>query len=107
MKFRFLTKTYKNRQFDYNPMYYDERKERLEVKKRQYEKMENGELSAEERTSILRENIRGEWSRTEIRKNAKSSSNIRVFVLIVIIIALGYLVFNGVDQVETVVTRLW
>jgi hypothetical protein len=88
-------------------MYYDERKERLDAKKRQYEKMENGELSSEERTSILRENIRSEWSRTEIRKSAKSSSNIRVFVLIVIIVALGYLVFNGMDQVETVVTRLW
>ncbi|NRA10682.1 MAG: hypothetical protein HRT57_01850 [Crocinitomicaceae bacterium] len=107
MKFRFLTKTYKNRQFDYNPMYYDERKQKLEAKKRQYERMESGEMTREERTSILRENIRGEWSRTEIRKSAKSSSNIRVFVLVIIIVALGYLVFNGVDQVETVVTRLW
>lgn len=88
-------------------MYYDERQELLKAKKRQYERMENGELSSEERTSILRDNIRSEWSRTEIRKSAKSSSNIRVFVLVVVIVALGYLIFNGLDQVETVVTRLW
>lgn len=33
MKFRFLNKTIQNQRFNYNPMYYDERKERLNRKR--------------------------------------------------------------------------
>lgn len=107
MKFQFLSKTYKNRRFDYNPMYYDERKERLEAKKKQFTKLENGEMSDEERKSMFRENMRGEWSRSETRKRGRSSANLRTIILIVLILALGYFIFNGVDQVETVVNKLW
>ena len=60
MKFRFLNKTFENRQFDYSPRYYDARKERLERKKVQYRKLENNELSSEERRLIFRDNMREE-----------------------------------------------
>lgn len=107
MKFQFLTKTYKNRQFDYSPLHYDERKERLEAKKKLYDKIESGELTNEARKSIFRDSIRGEWSRSETRKRATASSNLRIILLIGLILALGYFVFFGVDQVDTIVTNLW
>lgn len=107
MKFQFLTKTYKNRQFDYSPLHYDERKERLEAKKKLYEKLESGELSDEARKTAFRDNIRGEWSRSETRKRAKATSNLRIIILILLILGLGYFVFFGIDQVDTIVTNLW
>ncbi len=107
MKFRFLNKTIENRQFDYSPMYYDERKERLNRKKKEYAKLENENLSDSERTEIFRNNLKEGWSRAEYRSSQQKSSNIRVLILIGLIVALGYFIFNGVDEVDTVVTKLW
>ena len=107
MKFQFLSKTYRNRQFDYSPMYYDERKERLKAKKKQFDALESGEITDEERRSMFRDNIRGEWSRSETRKKARSTSNLRIVMLVVLILALGYFMFFGIDQVDTVVKNLW
>ena len=107
MKIRFLNNNISARKFDYNAMYYDERKERLAAKKEQFAKLENGEISDEERRSMLRESMRSEWSRSEIRQKANRSANLRTLILIVIIVALGYFVFYGVDQVDTIVNNLW
>lgn len=103
----FLSKTVANRKFDYQPMYYNERKERLKAKAEQYKRVENGDLSDEERKSIFRDNMRGEWSRSEVRSKQRSTSNFRIIILILIILALGYFIFNGVDQVDTIVEKLY
>lgn len=107
MRFRFLNRTIENRQFDYTPMYYDARKEQLNKKREFYRKVESGELTIEERKSLLRENFRNEFSRSNYRKNANRASNIRILILIAVLLALGYFVFNGVDEVDTVVKKLW
>lgn len=107
MKFRFLNNTLQNKRFDYNPRYYDDRKEALTQKKEYYEKLRSGELSDEERRTKLRDNFRGELSRGEYRQGQNRSANIRVLVLIVALTALGYLIFNGVDEVDTIVNNLW
>ena len=107
MMFRFINNTLKNRKYDYTPMYYDERKRRLEAKKVQFEKLENGEMSDDVRRSMFRDNIRNEWSRTEYRKKANAAASLRTIILIVVILALGYFIFFGVDQVDTIVNNLW
>ena len=107
MKFRFINNTLKNRRYDYTPMYFDERKERLEAKKKQYARMENGEMTDEERRAIFKTNMRNEWSRAEYRKKVRSNANLRTFILVVVIVALGYFIFNGVDQGGTIVINLW
>lgn len=107
MKIKFLNNTARNQRFQYNPMYYDERKIRLAQKKKQYSELESSDLSDERRTEIFRDNIKGEWNRTQYRKSQNHSSNIRVLLLIGAILALGYFVFNGVDEVDTVVKKLW
>ena len=107
MRFQFLNNTLQNRRFDYNPRYYDERKESLAQKKEYYEKMKSGELSDDERRSAFRDNFKSELSRGEYRQGQNRSSNIRVIVLIVVIVALGYFVLNGLDGVDTIVNKLW
>lgn len=107
MKLRFLNKTIQNKRFDYTPMYYDERKERLERKKEQYKRAEDGTISEEERRSIFKENMQSEWSRSKIRQEHTRSSNLRTIFLICLILGLGYIIFNSVDEVDTVVNKIW
>lgn len=107
MKFRFLNKTFENRQFDYTPMHYDERKERLDLKKEQYRKIKTSELSDDDRKQMLKERMHSEWSGTEFRQTARKNANMRTIVLVVLIVALGYFIFNGVDEVDTVVKKVF
>ncbi len=107
MKFRFLNNTLENKRFDYNPRYYDERKESLVQKKEYYEKIQSGELSDNERRAKFRENFKGELSRGEYRQGQNRSANIRVILLIIVLTALGYFIFNGLDDVDSVVNNLW
>lgn len=107
MKLKFLNKTIQNKRFEYAPMYYSERKERLERKKEQYAKMEEGELSENERRKFFKDNMRQEWSRSKVRQVHNRAANIRTLILIVLIVGLGYFIFNGLDDVDTVVKKLW
>ncbi|HIP31216.1 MAG TPA: hypothetical protein EYG86_00495 [Crocinitomicaceae bacterium] len=107
MKIRFLNKTVSHQRYQYNPRYYDERKERLRAKKKQYEELEKSDVSDDRRKEIFKENLQGEWSRAQHRQNTNRTSNFRVMLLIVIILVLGYFIFNGVDEVDTVVKKLW
>jgi Ca2+/H+ antiporter len=107
MKLKFLNKTIENTRFQYNPLYYDERKEKLKQKKEQYRKIENNEMSDEERRKMFRENLHDGWSRAHYRQTEKKSSNYRIIILIVLILVLGYFVFNGVDHIDKVITKIW
>lgn len=107
MKIQFLSKTFKNKRFDYSPLYYDERKERLELKKKEIEAMDSQNLSEEDRKSILRSNMQSTWTRSHNAQKQKKSANLRVLLLIGVLLALGYFIFNGVNQVDTVVKKLW
>ena len=106
MEFRFLNKKMRHKRFDYSPMYYDERKERLDLKKAEYEKLDNEELSSEERQAILRQNMQNTGSRSQHASKAKSTSNIRIVILIAIILVLGYFIFSGLDEVDVVVKKI-
>lgn len=107
MRFKFLNNTLQNRRFDYTPMYYDERKERLENKKRQFEKINNGELNDDERRQMFKESMRNEWSRTEIRQSHTRSANLRTILLIGLILALGYFIFYGLEDIDSIVKKIW
>lgn len=106
MQFKFLKNNIQNRSFDYAPMYYDERKEKLELKKKQYERLKDSNLTTEERQQLLRNNMREGWSRAAYRQQVTSASNLRILLLIGLLVALGYFIFNGVDEVDTVVKKL-
>jgi hypothetical protein len=107
MKIRFLNSNTEHKRFGYSPIYYDERKQKLAQKREQFKRLESGEISDEERREMLRGNLRNEYSRADYRQKEQRSSNIRIIILIVVLLGLGYLVFNGVDEVDTVVNKLW
>ena len=107
MKIKFLNKTIENQRFNYNPRYYDERKEQLASKKKLFKELDDKDTSGERRKEIFRDSIKGEYSRAQYRNNEKRTSNYRILLLILIIVTLGYFVFNGVDEVDTVVKKLW
>jgi len=92
------------KRFSFYTRFYDERKERLELKKKQYQDLENA--TEEERKAIFREQMRDSWAMGKEREGAKLQSNIRILILIAIILILGYFVFNGLEQIESVVFRL-
>lgn len=107
MKFKFLKNTVQPQRFNYNPMYYDERKERLQKKREMYERMDSLSPESDERRTMFRDNLRENWSRTEYRQSQVRGSNLRILLLIGLILALGYFVFNGLDDVDTVVKSLF
>lgn len=107
MKFKFLANNLKNKRFDYAPMYYDERKERLELKKKEFERLQNPELHEEDRRTILRQNMQESWSRAKYAQSQRSTASFRVVLLIVVLVVLGYFVFNGLNDVDQVVKKLW
>lgn len=107
MKFKFLNKVIGHQRFNYNPMYYDERKERIERKKEQYQSLNDGSITDEERRELLKDQIRENWTRGEYRQTQKRSSNVRIIVILCVIVVLGYFIFNGIDEVDTIVENLY
>lgn len=88
-------------------MYYDEKKEALDKKKELYRRMKEGELSESEKREMLRDEMRQSWSRTNYRKSQEKASNIRILILVLVFLALGYFIFNGIDEVDTIVEKIW
>lgn len=107
MKIRFLNKTIENKRFDYTPMYYDERKDALNKKKELYSRMRTGEMTESEKRDLLRQEMKQSWSRTNYRKTQEQASNIRILILILVLLALGYFIFNGIDEVDNIVEKIW
>lgn len=107
MKITFFSKTRAHKKFHYIPMYYDEQKEYLELKKAQYRDRDKTEQDIETRKDILRQEMSANWSRTQNAAAAKRTSNIRILILIGLIVALGYFILYGLDQVDVVINKLW
>ena len=107
MKIRFFNSNTEHKRFGYSPIYYDERKERLAHKKEQYQKIQDGDMPKEERREMLRDNLRSEFSRADYRRKEQKTSNFRILLLIGVVLALGFLVCNGISEVDTIVNKLW
>lgn len=80
-------KSSRAKNFDYKPLYYDARKERLEEMKR------NANTEKEVFvTENFREKARDKW-RSE-RNRSVNASNIRVFAIVVILFFIAYLIIT-------------
>lgn len=85
-----LFKQQKPKQFNLQPRYYDERKERLRKLKAKYEAPAEGEKFD---TKLYREHLRDSWSQKRLTSN-NSSSTVRVLVIAAVIAGLIYWIFN-------------
>lgn len=80
-------KTPKNKQFNYRPLYYDQKKEERE--KRLKSALEETDRDYEQ---ALRERMRMRWKRNTGAKE-KKASNQRLIIILLVIFLLFYLVF--------------
>ena len=107
MRIKFLKNTLRNKSFDYRPMYYDERKDKLRQKVKEFDK-ENEVPDDETRRNALRQRMEQNWQRGSQKGNPASRAyNLRILILIFILLALGYFVFFGMDKVDVIVKKLW
>jgi len=104
MAFKIFNTKIHHKRFDFIPRHYDERKERLELKRKQYQ--ENDSLTESERIEAMRKQFRENWSPGKMRTQANAKSNFRIFILIGVIIVLGYFIFNGMDHIEQVIYKI-
>jgi hypothetical protein len=82
MAFGFLSKTGRHKRFNFVPRYYDERKERLELKRKMYQEQELD--SDKQRTEMFRDSLQQTWSRGKYVRKQKNSANMRILLLILL-----------------------
>lgn len=104
MAFGFLSRVGRHKRFNFVPRYYDERKERLELKKMKYQEKNLDENSR--RSELFRDSIQHSWNRGKSVRKQKQSANMRIILLIVLIFLLGYFIFNGLDDIDQVIKSI-
>jgi len=99
-----LPKSY--RRFDYTPRYYDARKEALNQKVAQYERLNSEEESAQYKREItFKSNADDHWGHSDYKAQA-TRSNIRLLIILGIVLAVFYYLFIGLDNIGPVLDTL-
>jgi hypothetical protein len=96
VKFR-LFKTPKHRVFDYSPLYYNKKKERIEKLKREKERLKNRTDQEIIDESIIKNNLKDSWQKE--RKSQNKSSKIRYAVILTVLFTIAYLILTKVGGV--------
>lgn len=113
MKFRFFTKVSPHKRFYFSPRYYDERKERLDRMVESY--ANNDEVSEEKEQTFrqkeaLRQAMSETWGRERRQAKHSKSANLRVVLIIIAMLLLGYLIFRPTagssPENETIIHQL-
>lgn len=89
----------KYRRYNFQPRYYDERKENL---KRKLEREANLAQSDSVREIKFKSELEETWGNTE-RKSQILKANIRLLVILVLICGGVYYVFNALDTAEAII----
>jgi hypothetical protein len=71
--------------FDYKPRYYDERKERLEKLKKQYENVDDNDENF--KPSLIKSGLKTDWQRSKHLAHDKKA-NLRLALIIVILVGI-------------------
>jgi len=100
---KFLNSNLRPKRFDYFPRYYDERKERIDLKRKLYG---DEELSEDDRTMLMREKMKENRNNQQIAQNNLYSQNTRSLILIFLVLVLGYFLLNGLDDIDQVIFKL-
>lgn len=84
-------RTYKNKEFNYIPLYYNQQKEELNERKKRIEREVKGGGEMKFQPGIIRGSFRNVRS---IRRKAERGSALRVFVIVVLLLALVVYLFR-------------
>ena len=96
-KFSLFKLPNKYKRFEYTPRYYDERKEALEKKIRQY----NTDATAEEELKVrrevsFRENVSDRWSNSDFRRK-NMRANVRLLIILAAVLVVFFILFTQID----------
>ncbi len=95
LKGLFSGNKYKYRKFEYQPMYYDERKERLDKKiKRAEQKGEDSPESLEVRKELLRAQMSNTWNSSKSEQGFFQSNFRFILVVVALLIAAYWILFQ-------------
>ena len=100
---KFLNSRLRPKRFVYFPRYYDERKEKLDLKRKLYA---DENLSEDDRVTLMREKLKEIRSNQQINQNQLYSKKTRSLLLIFIVFILGYFIMNGLDDIEHVIFKM-
>ncbi len=100
---KFLNSRLRPKRFSYFPRYYDERKEKLELKRKLYA---DENLSENDRVLIMREKLKDKRVSHQVNQNQFYNRNTRSLFLIFLLLALGYFILNGLDDIDHVIFKL-
>lgn len=84
-------RTYKHKQFNYMPLYYNQQKEELEERIKRIEGELKGETTGEYKPGIIKGSFRHLHS---MRKKTNRASTFRLMLIIIILLALVYYLFR-------------
>ena len=83
----------KGRKYNYQPRYYDERKEELERRKKRIDR-ELG-LDPEATKDMYIPNIKGQMRKhLKVRKKARKASSIRMLIILAVLLLITYILFR-------------
>jgi hypothetical protein len=83
----------KGRKYNYQPRYYDERKEELERRKKRIDR-ELG-LDPEAKKDMYIPNIKGQMRKhLKVRKKARKASSIRMLIILAVLLLITYILFR-------------
>jgi hypothetical protein len=85
-----------HKRYDFQPRYYNERKEKLQSRIRKYEQEEDAHVHAE-RLESLKDRIADSWVRDDNYRKTIFQSNMRLLIVLGVILALAYFLFVGLD----------
>ena len=92
----------KHRRYNFQPRYYDERKESL---KRKLEREANISNSNSAREIKFQSQLEENWGTTN-RKSQIFNANIRLLVILILIMAGVYYLFIGMDSAESTINNM-
>jgi hypothetical protein len=89
----------KYRRYNFQPRFYDERKEKLNKKIELY----NGEGKADRKREIsFRANMEDTWGNSQVRKQSQMA-NLRLLIILIVIGIATYYIFTGLDSAEEII----
>jgi CHASE3 domain sensor protein len=91
----------KYRRYNFQPRYYDERKEKLQKKIASF----NGTQSPEQAREIkFRANLEDTWGNSEMKKQTQKA-NLRLLIILILICFAAYYIFIGLDSAEEIINK--
>lgn len=99
-------KVNRHKNYDYTPMYYNERKEKLNAMISSYESKEGkteDQINVESKER-MRLRLQNSWSAQAEYKNKSRAANLRLIIILIVLVVLVYVIFGVVDPYASDVT---